>query len=137
MKEESMSAPKINSSQHVGEEGTSRIEEAMILGADIDTDEGGVKDDQTEGSKVIIEASNENEDLEVIEDAMDIGEEEPKDMVKLVFNERKSNDGQAELTSGQPDEVFRSLSATASDDNEGSVNKEEVRDITQGGEGNN
>merc|ERR1719412_2812009 len=107
----------------------------MILGADIDTD-GGVKDDQTEGSKVIIEASNQNEDLEVIEDARDIGKEEPKDMVKLVFNERKSNKGQAELTSGQPqDEVFRSLSATASDDNVMSVNKEEARDIFQGGEG--
>merc|ERR1712012_174344 len=125
-----------NSSQHVGEEGTTKIAEAMILGADIDTDEGGVKDDQTEGSKVIIEASNENKDLEVIEDAMDIGKEEPKDMVKLVFNERKSNDGQAELTSGQPqDEVFRSLSATASDDNVMSVNKEEARDIVQGGKG--
>merc|ERR1719204_1795419 len=49
-----------NSSQHVGEEGTSKNEEAMISGADIDTDEGGVKDDQTEGSKVI---------TEVIEDA--------------------------------------------------------------------
>ena len=106
--EELESHDLFNSSQHVGEEGTSKIEEAMILGADIDTDEGGVKDDQTEGSKVIIEASNENEVLEVIEDARDIGKEEPKDMVKLVFNERKSNNGQAELTSGQPrDEVFR------------------------------
>merc|ERR1712004_441057 len=85
-----------------------RVEEAMIPGADLKTEEGGVKDDQTEGSKVITEASNENEDLEVIEDAMDVGEEEPKDMVKLVFNERKSNDGQADLTSGQPrDDVFR------------------------------
>merc|ERR1719278_897313 len=92
-------------------------EEAMIPGADIEAEEGGVKDDQTEGSEVI-EAGNENEDLEVIEEAMDIGEEEPKDMVKLVFNERKSNDGQVDLTSGQPrDEVFRSLSASASDDN--------------------
>jgi len=108
----------------------------MISGGDIEIEESGVKDDQTEGSE-LIEVSNDNEDLEVIEDAVDIVEEEPKDMVKLVFNERKSNDGQAELTSGQPrDEVFRSLSATASDDNEGSVNKEEVRDITQGGEGN-
>merc|ERR550534_1450230 len=107
----------------------------MIPGADIEAEEGGVKDDQAEGSEVI-EASIENEDLEVIEEAMDIGEEEPKDMVKLVFNERKSNDGQVDLTSGQPrDEVFRSLSATASDDNVVSGNKEEARDIIQGGEG--
>merc|ERR550534_2244610 len=108
----------------------------MISGAELETEEGGVEDDQTEGSKVIAEASIENEDLEVIEEAMDIGEEEPKDMVKLVFNERKSNDGQVDLTSGQPrDEVFRSLSATASDDNVVSGNKEEARDIIQGGEG--
>merc|ERR1711962_203550 len=57
---------------------------------------------------------------------------EPKDMVKLVFNERKSDDGQADLTSGQPrDEVFRSLSATASEDNV----VEEAENIIQGGEG--
>merc|ERR1719225_1769566 len=106
----------------------------MIPEVDIEAEEGGVRDDQTEGREVV-EASNENEDLEVIEDAMDIGEEEPKDMVKLVFNERRSNDGQVDLTSGQPrDGVFRSLSATASDDNVGSVNKEEARDVILGGE---
>merc|ERR1712013_737905 len=118
--EELESRDLLHSSQNVDEEGTSRAEKAMISGGDIETEESGVKDDQTEGSE-LIEVSNDNEDLEVIEDAVDIVEEEPKDMVKLVFNERKSNDGQAELTSGQPrDEVFRSLSATASDDNEGS-----------------
>merc|ERR1719474_941272 len=101
----------------------------MTPGADLETEEGGVRDDQTEGGKVI-EASNEYKDLEVIEDAMDIGEEEPKDMVKLVFNERKSDDGQADLTSGQPrDEVFRSLSATASEDHV----VEEAENIIQGG----
>merc|ERR1719225_11783 len=107
----------------------------MIPEVDIEAEEGGVRDDQTEGREVV-EASDENEDLEVIEDAMDIGEEEPKDMVKLVFNERKSNDGQADLTSGQPrDDVFRLLSATASDDDMVSVNREEAsRDIIQGGE---
>ena len=99
-----------HSSQDVDEEEIARVEEAMIPGAELETEEGGVEDDQTEGSKVIAEASNENEDLEVIEDAMDVGEEEPQDMVKLVFNERKSSDGQVDLTSGQPrDEVFRSI----------------------------
>jgi len=133
--EEPQSHNLFHSSQDADEEGVARVEEAMIPGADLETEEGGVKDDQTEGGEVI-EASNENEDLEVIEDAMDIGEEEPKDMVKLVFNENKSNDGQVDLSSGQPrDEIFRSLSATASDDNAVSVNKEEARDIIQGGEG--
>jgi len=131
--EEPESHDLFHSSQDV-EGGTARVEEPMILGGDIETVEGGVKDDQAEGSEVI-EASNKNEDLEVIEDAMDIGEEEPKDMVKLVFNERKSNDGQADLTSGQPrDDVFRSLSATASDDDVVSVNGEEAENIIQGGE---
>ena len=106
--EEPESHNLFHSSQDVDEEEIARVEEAMIPGADLKTEEGGVEDDQTEGSKVIAEASNENEDLEVIEDAMDIGEEEPKDMVKLVFNERKSSDGQVDLTSEQPrDEVFR------------------------------
>ena len=105
--EEPGSHDLFHSSQEVDEEGSARVKEAMIPGADIETEEGGVRDDQTEGSE-IMEASNENEDLEVIEDAMDIGEEEPKDMVKLVFNERKSNDCKVDLTSGQPrDEVFR------------------------------
>ena len=107
--EEPESHDLLHSSQDVEEEGTSKVEEEMITEVDIEAEEGGVKDDQTEGTEVI-EAIIENEDLEVIEEAMDIGEEEPKDMVKLVFNERKSNDGQVDLTSGQPrDEVFRSI----------------------------
>merc|ERR1712013_276358 len=105
--EELESHDLLHSSQNVHEEGTLRAEKAMISGGDIEIEESGVKDDQTEGSE-LIEVSNDYEDLEVIEDAVDIVEEEPKDMVKLVFNERKSIDGQAELTSGQPrDEVFR------------------------------
>merc|ERR1712080_545532 len=50
-------------------------------------------------------------------------EEEPKNMVKLVFKEKRGDNEETEVTSGQPqNEVFRSLSATVSAEEESEIN---------------
>ena len=64
----------------------------------------------TEEREVIeVEKSSENQNMEIIEDTVVNGDErEPKNMVKLVFKEKRGSSGETEITSGQPqNDAFR------------------------------
>merc|ERR1719397_516607 len=61
-------------------------------------------------------------------------EEEPQNMVKLVFKEKKGSNGETEVSSGQPqNDAFRSLSATVSPERLEEKNEDDVRLIEEKG----
>ena len=65
-------------------------------------------DDKAAKEVIEVEKSGENENMEIIEDDVVEGEEEPQNMVKLVFKEKKGSNGETEVSSGQPqNDAFR------------------------------
>ena len=65
--------------------------------------------EKAEREVIEVEKTGENENMEIIEDDVVEGEKEPKNMVKLVFKEKKGSHGECEeVTSGQPqNDAFR------------------------------
>ena len=61
-----------------------------------------VAGDQEEGEVVEVDKPGENQSMEIIEDNVVDGGEEPRNMVKLVFKEKRGSSGETEITSGQP-----------------------------------
>jgi len=71
--------------------------------------------EKVEREVIEVDQTGENQSMEIIEDNVVDGEEEPKNMVKLVFKEKRDSNEESEVTSGQPqNDAYRSLSATIS-----------------------
>merc|ERR1719384_1522231 len=69
--------------------------------------------DKVEREVIEVEETGENQHMKITED--NVVEEEPKNMVKLVFKEKSDSNEETEVTSGQPqNDTFRSLSTTVS-----------------------
>ena len=62
--------------------------------------------DKGEREVIEVEQTGENQNMEITED--DLVEEEPKNMVKLVFKEKRDSNEETEVTAGQPqNDAFR------------------------------
>merc|ERR1719341_1838155 len=84
--------------------------------------------DKGEREIIEVEITGENQNMENTEDNME--EEEPKNMVKLVFKEKRDSNEETEVTSGQPqNDAFRSLSATISPEEKNGDNVMSVEEV--------
>ena len=72
------------------------------------SEEKGVTETGDKVEVIEVEETGKNKSMEIIEDNEVNVEEEPKNMVKLVFKEKRGDNEETEVTSGQPqNEAFR------------------------------